>query len=132
MAAWLMAGGRPTLYCEDTLVKAREYVSSGYLENEEVIPTIAGLAYLLSIARDTVYDWAAQEEKKEFSDIVRDLMSKQEVRLINSGLKGEFNASIAKLALTKHDYSDKQDSTLANADGTPLSVNFFGVKPDGS
>nr|WP_296300623.1 terminase small subunit [Gilliamella sp.] len=36
------------------------------------------------------------------------IKARQEVELINKGLKGEFNASIAKLMLANHGYSEKQ------------------------
>lgn len=36
------------------------------------------------------------------------MSTRQEVELINKGLKGEFNASIAKLMLANHGYSEKQ------------------------
>lgn len=104
-----MAGGRPSLYRDEILISSREYVEGGYAKDDQVIPTIAGLAVHLGIARETIYDWARQENKAEFSDIVEGLMSLQEIKLLNKGLKGEFNPNIAKLALTKHGYVDKQD-----------------------
>ena len=112
-----MTAGRPTKYNKAILEKANKYVLDGYVENEPV-PTIAGLALHLNIARDTVYDWSSQDEKGDFSDIVEDLMSKQEMKLLAGGILGDFNASITKLALTKHNYSDKQEMT--GKDGTPF------------
>ena len=44
----------------------------------------------------------------EFLDTLELIKSRQEVELINKGLKGEFNASIAKLMLANHGYSEKQ------------------------
>ena len=41
--------------------------------------------------------------------------------LIAKGLKGEFNASITKLMLTKHGYTDKQDVTTGGKElPTPI------------
>ena len=108
--------GRPTKYNKDILVKALEYTNTGY-EEEEPFPTIAGLALALNIARDTVYDWAKQDDKGDFSDIVEDLMAKQEIKLLSGGIRGNFNASITKLALTKHNYSDKQEQNMSGAIG---------------
>lgn len=107
---------RPTKYTPAIVEKANEYLlnyNKGTDDNYEPIPTIAGLSLALGIARDTVYDWAAQDEKGKFSDIVSDLMAKQEMRLMAGGIMGEFNASITKLALTKHGYSDKQDTNVS-------------------
>ena len=112
-----MSGGRPTKYNQAILDKAKDYVAIGY-ELEEPVPTIAGLSLWLNIARDTVYDWADQEDKAEFSYIVKRLMAKQEMKLSAGGIKGDFNASITKLLLTKHGYSDKKE--LTGADGKDL------------
>jgi len=117
--------GRPTKYSEEILVKAQEYLDScedidrqivkqtnsekGYemYENKLVVklPSIEGLARFLNISRSTIYKWA--EEKKEFSDILEDLLVKQAERLLNNGLSGDYNSTIAKLILTKHGYVEK-------------------------
>jgi hypothetical protein len=46
-------------------------------------------------------------------------LSTQERILVSKGLKGEFNSNIAKLALGKHGYTDKQDVT---SDGKALPL----------
>lgn len=105
-----MAGGRPTKYNQGILDKANDYLEN--YDNDEykdVIPSIVGLAIALEIHVDTCYDWAKQEDKKEFSDILRMCMTKQQHKLLNSGLSGEFNPNITKLVLGKHGYSDKQE-----------------------
>ncbi len=101
--------GRPTIYTDELLIKAEEYLTD-FQSQEEVTPTVAGLSLYIGISRDTVYDWSSQPEKAEFSDIVSRLMAKQELLLVSNGLKGDFNASITKLALTKHNYSDKTET----------------------
>jgi len=105
--------GRPTRYNKSILEKANSYISGEY-EKEEVIPTIAGLSLHLDISRDTVYDWSSQDDKREFSDIVSKLMAWQEVKLTNGGITGNFNASITKLMLTKHGYTDKQEQNVVS------------------
>ena len=100
--------GRPTKYNDEILEKARDYIAN-FADYGDVIPQIAGLSMHLDIARETVYDWAKQEDKREFSDIVRRLLSEQERTLMNKGLGGEFNPNITKLALSKHGYAEKQD-----------------------
>lgn len=116
--------GRPTEYKEDILVKAKEYIDS--CEDEETqkvkqsnnnkgyemyynkikvnLPTIEGLAVYLEISRDTIYDW--EKKYKEFSDIIERLRAKQANALINNGLSGDYNATIAKVLLTKHGYRE--------------------------
>lgn len=100
-----MAGGRPTDYTPELLEKAREYQQNC----PDELPSVAGLAIVLGVARKTIYDWASQEDKEEFCNIVEALMSSQEKKLFEKGLKNEYNASIAKLMLSKHGYSDKQE-----------------------
>lgn len=132
-----MTTGRPTLYSEDMLVKANEYLDSCYdddnEENEETleeqphggalkrerkpelivrIPTKGGLARYLGVSRDTLYEWSTQHE--DFSDIMEWLGSEQEDRLINNGLSGSYNPTIAKLLLAKHGYSEKIETDITS------------------
>lgn len=100
-----MAGGRPTDYTPKLLEKAKDYLNNC----PDELPSVAGLSIVLGVARKTIYDWASQEDKAEFCDIVEALMSRQEKKLFERGLKNEYNASIAKLMLSKHGYSDKQE-----------------------
>lgn len=104
-----MAGGRPTKYSLELLELAKSYIDNFEPTETELMPMICGLAMHMNISRDTIYDWASQEDKAEFSDIVDRVMEKQEAMLFAGGLSGNFNASITKLALTKHNYSDKQE-----------------------
>lgn len=122
--------GRPTKYNNEILEKAKHYIAN-YKEFDDVIPQIAGLALELGISRETVYDWAAQEEKKDFSDIVRDLLAGQERKLVNGGVSGDFNSPVTKMMLTKHGYSDKIDNTIASPDGGPVNIAYVGIPTDG-
>jgi len=121
-----MPVGRPTDYNESILEKANNYLEN-YKDEGDVIPSIAGLACVLKIARSTIYDWAKQEDKKAFSDILDDILSKQERVLMNKGLDGEFNSAIVKLALGKHGYSDKQETDLTSG-GKPIK-NEWHIHP---
>jgi len=103
--------GRPTDYNEDLLEKAGTYLMS----YTNLVPSLAGLAKFLSIHRSTVYDWMKDKDKKEFSDICSNILAEQELKLTDGGLGGTFNATITKLMLTKHGYSDKQEHKV---DGT--------------
>jgi len=125
-----MTAGRPTSYSEEIIEKANKYIDQskdtdiqvikqsnaekGYEMYENKlkvnIPTIEGLAVYLGVARSTIYEW--QKEHKEFSDILEKLLAIQAERLMNNGLSGDYNSTIAKVILTKHGYVDKQESDV--------------------
>lgn len=119
---------RPTDYNKDIVKKVKQYLEDSVddeiqqtigmsakgtelFKNKVIvnIPTIEGLAVYLSVHRDTIYEW--EKEYKEFSDILAKLRAKQATELINKGLSGDYNSTIAKVLLTKHGYRDSQEVT---------------------
>jgi len=129
-------GGRPPKYSKEILDKTREYIdlcTDGYevierpkIENgidkgtelfrkEKIkIPTIEGLAFFLKIHKDTIYEWRKEVDKKEFSELIEDLLAKQADQLINKGLSGDYSPVIAKVLLTKHGYADKIETDVTS------------------
>lgn len=106
-----MKKGRPTIYSDGLLAQARKYLTD-FKKQDEVIPTIEGLALYLDVRRSTIYDWQKQEEKKEFSYILEELMETQAKILANKGLTGVFNAPITKMMLSKHGYVEKTETDI--------------------
>ena len=98
---------RPTKYSEEVLAKAKKYAEGDYTSQDEVLPTVQGLALYLDLGVRTLQDWAVQEDKKEFSRTLESLKNKQATYLISKGLEGEYNPALAKLMLHNHGYSDK-------------------------
>lgn len=111
--------GRPPKW-QDAIDPAWEYINGGFQNENDVVPTVAGLAVSVGCARETIHAWAREHE--EFSHIVRALMSKQEKMLANGGILGEYNASITKLLLTKHGYSEKTETAHTGPDGGPVQI----------
>lgn len=105
--------GRPTIYNEQILTDTREYIESCEdtlgISKKVQLPTIEGLAYHLGINKDTIYTW--RKEKEEFSDLIDELLAKQARELVNKGLSGDYNPTIAKVLLSKHGYRDAQEVT---------------------
>jgi len=108
--------GRPSELTAELIERAREYLMGGYESVGEVVPNIAGLACYLGKSRSTAYEYA--EQSNEFSDILESILAMQESKLISGGLKNEYNATITKLMLTKHGYSDKQEVDNKSSDGS--------------
>jgi hypothetical protein len=118
-----MTAGRPTVYGPEVLKKARGYLTS-FKDMGDPVPSIAGLACVLGVVRETCHAWAKDPQKAEFSDILKELAQRQERELLSNGLAGNFNASITKMMMTKHGYSDKveQDHTSSDGSMTPQVV----------
>lgn len=128
---------RPIEYNESYVEKAKEYLvkcvdeykqeinttkGSVQVANRLVVkfPSHGGLARHLGVARDTLYDWAGKYP--EFSDIIAQMMAMQEERLIDMGLAGSYNSTIAKVILTKHGYREGIDQTTNDKDlPTPIT-----------
>ncbi len=105
------AVGRPSELTDEVIKRALVYLCNGFLEENQVVPTVAGLACYLGKSRSRMYEWA--RVSIEFQDILEGIATTQENLLVNGGLRGDFNAPVTKMMLTKHGYSDKieQDVT---------------------
>ena len=132
--------GRPTEYKPAILKKAKEYLEKCVDEEEDLVksqgdkstsyehrvkvklPSIEGLARYLGIARSAIYNWA--DEHAEFKDILEQILAEQAERLVNMGLSGDYNPTIAKLILTKHGYTDKTETDVTSG-GKPLQVSWL-------
>ena len=118
-----MAGGRPTKYNDETLGIATAYIDE-YKSYGDIVPSVAGLACVLKVSRDTIYEWVKHKDKEEFSDIIKVLSTAQERSLINGSLGNELNPTISKLLLGKHGYSDKAEIE-SNVTVAPKNFNAF-------
>lgn len=87
---------------EEIIEKAIEYIE----DEDNIFPSIAGLASYMNISRETVY--ARQEKNDKVSDIVSVLLTNQEKNLLEKGLTGDYNSSVAKMILGRHGYADKK------------------------
>lgn len=121
-----MKAGRKSLYTPDVQDTADAYVSGGFEEYGDMVPSIAGLSSALKVNRNTLYDWAKVHD--QFKDTMEDLKSAQERLALNGGLGNKMNATIVKLLLANHGYSDKQGIEHTGAGGGPIQTAWI-VQP---
>lgn len=141
------AGGRPSEYSQVIVDKAQYYLDS--CVDEEVqqvigmsakgtelykpklnvnLPTIEGLALFLGVHRDTLYEWA--KIHPELSDTLQHIKTEQAKQLINKGLSGDYNSTIAKLILSvNHGMAEKTETDITSG-GKALPTIIQIIKPE--
>lgn len=84
------------------------------------LPTIEGFAKYIGFSKKTLYNWA--KAKKDFRKALDKIKAEQKTRLIDMGLSGNYNPTIAKLILSNnHGMRDRFDATSGDK---PLDSNF--------
>ena len=133
-----MKTGRPTKYKKEYCKKVDVYLSEKVDKEVKVIkqvneekgyemydnklkvqlPTIEGFAIFLEVNKTTLYEWEGKHP--EFSNALDKIRTEQKERLINSGLAGDYNSTIAKLILSSnHGMKERSDYT---SDDKPITV----------
>lgn len=108
-----MAMGRPTKYKKEYIEAVDEYLAENIDSYEENrfnvnLPTIEGFAVYIGVNKSSLYEWS--ETHDEFSNSLEKILHEQQKRLINSGLSGQYNSTIAKLILSSnHGMSEKNE-----------------------
>lgn len=123
-------GGCPSKLDDELIAKAEEYIYD-FRSNDDIVPSVAGLACYLEISRSSVYNY--KDKSNRFLDIVERVELLQEKMLINGGLKGDFNAAITKLMMAKRGYSDSQVVDNTSSDGsmsTKEKPDYSGLTDD--
>lgn len=125
-------GGRPTDYDEEVVLrKLQKYIDDA--EDEEIellsavslkgtemfrrklkvhLPTVEGAALYLGVAKNTIYNW--EEIYPRFLHLMDELRAKQARMLMENGLSGDYNPTIAKVLLSKHGYREGIEQTGLN------------------
>lgn len=132
-------GGRPTSYSQEMLDKTIKYIEScndidedkeNNIKRTVNLPSIEGLAYEIKVNKTTIYEWEKAHE--EYSNVIDDLRAKQAKSLLNNGLSGAYNSTIAKVLLTKHGYREGIDATTNDKDLPTPIIPLHGVLPNNS
>lgn len=110
--------GRPTKYNDEIQRKAERYLYEWQLIGD-VIPSRVGLCCWLEICKQTSYEW---EKHTKFLATLRAVDTLQEHTSLNRGITGEFNATITKLILANHGYSDKQQTEVKANQNTKVEL----------
>lgn len=152
-------GGRPTKLNDDFIVRAEAYLDGckdewvnvsksdkPHFVHKVNVPTIEGLSLATGIARKTIYNWIESQPSEDatqqeldthnmFLHIISRLQAEQGQRVLNNGLSGNYNPTIAKLLLSaRHNYVEqsKQDITSGGKEIAPIAlVRFIGGDDDG-
>lgn len=106
---------RPTKYKKEYnkkvdayLKKTKDSFTADNKLSKVDLPTIGGFARYIDVPERTLYDW--RDAHAEFSQSLAKIVQEQKKRLLNMGLSGEYNSTIAKLVLSSnHGMSEKQD-----------------------
>lgn len=134
-------GGRPTKYKDEFVQMANEYIekcqdtettfhktqgasSDGYDRIIKAnLPSKEGFALYIGIATSTLDEWA--KKYTEFSGALGKIHQEQRNRLINKGLSGDYNSTIAKLILSaNHGMAERSDITSGDEKIIPQIVNY--------
>ena len=102
-------GGRPTLYTPDIPERLE-----GYMRNcPNELPSKTGFAISVGVHVNTMDNWG--KKYSEFLWALRRLHTLQEMELLNKGLTGVYNPTIAKLLLiNNHGYGKRRDTVTDN------------------
>lgn len=134
--------GRPTKYEERfieecykffdkelyTIIKKQVAGQKGMFEIEErepnMMPTIEGFACHLRLHKDTIYDWAKQEDKKDFSDALDFGRQKMKEFLNYHALMGNYNSGYAKFfAINATDMVEKKEVEVTG-EGAKITIDI--------
>ena len=113
-----------TTYTPEKEQAALDYIETGYIGMGHVVPV--GMASAINVVESTVYKWAA-DGHGTFSETLAKCKQAQHIELLNKGLTGDFNATITKLALANHGYSEKTSTDVTS--GGEKIQNTWNIHP---
>lgn len=139
--------GRPTKYDPEFINKVDEYLQSEQdIEQTKIkgssdkgfetykyklkvnLPTIEGFALFLGVNKTSLYEW--EKDHPDFSNALYKIRTEQQTRLINEGLAGNYNSTIAKLILSSnHGMREKTDTDITSQ-GEKMGVVILPPKND--
>lgn len=97
------------------------------------LPTIEGFAAFIGVNKTTLYEW--EKIHPDFSNALEAIRTEQHTRLLDNGLSGDYNSTIAKLILSSnHGMAEKNatDHTSGGEKITGFVVEFVSDAQKGS
>ena len=135
--------GRPNEYKEEYVQSADNYLAECQDEYQEFhkirsnsdksadgydrlvkvrLPTLEGFSQYIGHHLGTLHEWAKLHS--EFSGALKKIRDEQHKRLVDGGLSGDYNSTIAKLILSaNHGMRERSDVT---SDDKPLTISVSG------
>lgn len=144
-----MITGRPTEYKAEYVEKVDEYLNESQDEEKQVVkqssdkyemydnklkvnlPTIEGFALFIGVSKRSLYDW--EKQHPDFLHALDKIRTEQQKRLIDNGLSGDYNSTIAKLILSSnHGMRERADVTSDDKEINQVLVKIMrdGEKTD--
>jgi len=136
---------RPTDYKEEYIEEVEKYLNECEDEYDEFhktrgdksdsyqrlltvnLPTIEGFALRLDVSEKTIYNW--RDKHPKFLQSLSKIKREQKKRLLDSGLSGDYNPTIAKLILSSnHGMVERKDVTTDGEKLQPVLVKFIDGK----
>ncbi len=126
-----MPAGRPREYKTEYISLVQDYLNDcedmfDKDKNEYLVqlPTVEGFALFVGHNKTTIYEWC--KEYPEFSNAIDEIKNNQLNKLINKGLSGKYNSTIAKLLLSgNHNIRERTETELSNPDGNLKSITII-------
>jgi len=118
---------RPSEYKEEYIQAADEYLASQQdYQDEDLnklrvkLPTIEGFALFIGVNKTSLYEW--EKIHPAFSNALDKIRTEQKERLLNNGLSGDYNPTIAKLVLSANHGMAEKTQTDVTSGGNPIPI----------
>lgn len=136
--------GRPTDYDPKFIDEVDKYLKANQDKEVEVVkqrnddkgyemlehklkvklPTREGFALFIGVQRQAIWEWSKKYDG--FNYALRKIDTEQQKRLINAGLSGEYNSTIAKLILSSnHGMKERTDTDITSGGEKVGSFNYI-------
>lgn len=141
--------GRPTTYDPIYISKVDEYLAIKQDEDYQVttfagtngdkvenklrvkLPTVEGFALFIGCNKTSLYEW--EKIHPDFSNALDKIRQEQKERLLDKGLSGDYNSTIAKLILSSNHGMREKSETDITSKGQAIGITGINyIKPDGT